>query len=107
MRCTGLAQKVGPRFGEFEVKKLRSPACTRQKNATFLPHIHGTWESYFSPSLYTSFAFICLCLFLLLIPSGRRPPHSPFIGSKNILPPLHQRFKSMSQVMTKDITICL
>ena len=27
------------------------PCCT-QENATFSPHIHETWESYFSPSLY-------------------------------------------------------
>ena len=33
-------------------EKLRLPACYRQKNATFSPHIHRTWEAYFSPSLY-------------------------------------------------------
>ena len=41
-----------PRFCENEVKKLRSPSCCRQEIATFSSQIHGTWEPYFSPSLY-------------------------------------------------------
>ena len=36
---------------------MRFPACCRQKNATFSPHIHGTWEAYFSPSLYEILLF--------------------------------------------------
>ena len=43
-----------PRFRENEVKKLRFPAYCRQENATFSPHIHRTWEPYFSPPLYVS-----------------------------------------------------
>ena len=31
---------------------MRSSVCCRQENATFSPHFHGTWEAYFSPSLY-------------------------------------------------------
>ena len=38
---------------EYVDKKLRSPACCRHKNAIFSPHIHGTWEPYFSPPLYS------------------------------------------------------
>ena len=40
-----------PRFCENDMKKLRSPACCRQENATFSPHIHRTWEAYFCRSL--------------------------------------------------------
>ena len=32
---------------------MRSSACCRQENATFLLDIHGTWEAYFSMSLYS------------------------------------------------------
>ena len=28
--------------------------CCRQENATVSPHIHKTWEGYFSPALYTN-----------------------------------------------------
>ena len=31
---------------------MRSPACSRQKNATFYPHILGTWGPWISRSLY-------------------------------------------------------
>ena len=31
---------------------MRSPACSRQDNAIFPPHIHGTWGPPFRPSLY-------------------------------------------------------
>ena len=34
------------------MKKLRSPACGKQENAIFPPHIHGTWGPPFRPSLY-------------------------------------------------------
>ena len=30
------------RFREYKPKKLRYPACNRQENAMFSPHIHGT-----------------------------------------------------------------
>ena len=46
---------MDPRFCEYEVKKLRSPVCSRQENAIFLPHIqyiHGTWGPPFRTSLY-------------------------------------------------------
>ena len=43
---------MDPRFGEYEVKKLRSPACSRQENAIFPLHIHGTLGPPFSASLY-------------------------------------------------------
>ena len=43
---------MDPRFREYEVKKLRSPACSRQENAMFSLHIHGIWGSPFRPSLY-------------------------------------------------------
>ena len=33
--CTGTGKSMLPRFCEYEVKKLRSPACCRQNNATF------------------------------------------------------------------------
>ena len=49
---TGVHFMVRSGFREYEVKKLRSHACSRQKNATFSPHIHGTWGPPFSPSLY-------------------------------------------------------
>lgn len=41
-----------PRFCEYEMKELRSPACSRQENANFPPQIHRTWEANFCPSLY-------------------------------------------------------
>ena len=41
-------------FREYEEEKLRSPAWYRQENANFSPHIHGTWEANFCPSLYTA-----------------------------------------------------
>ena len=44
---------MDPRFGEYEVKKLRSPACSRQENAIIPLHIHGTWDPPFSASLYS------------------------------------------------------
>ena len=47
--------KVRSRFCEYEVKKLRSLACSRQENAVFSPYIHRTWEAYFSPSLYVCY----------------------------------------------------
>ena len=34
------------------MKKLCSPACSKQENATFSPHIHGTWGPPFRQSLY-------------------------------------------------------
>ena len=43
---------MDPRFCEYEVKKLRSPACSRQENAIFPPHIHTTWLKPFSGTLY-------------------------------------------------------
>ena len=39
---------------KYESKKLCSPACSRQENAIFSPHIHRTWEAYFCRSLYFS-----------------------------------------------------
>ena len=47
-----------PRFCEYDVKKVRSPTCSRQEHAIFLPHILRTWEAYFSPSLYLGVQFI-------------------------------------------------
>ena len=47
-----------PRFREYEVNKLRSPACSRLVNAIYSPHIHRTWEAYFSPSLYVILAYL-------------------------------------------------
>ena len=32
---------VSSGFREYEVKKLRFPACSGQENATFPPHVHG------------------------------------------------------------------
>ena len=49
--CTGVGSIMVPRFREYEVKKFRSCACSRQEYAIFYPHIHKTWEPYFSPSL--------------------------------------------------------
>ena len=40
--CTGMHFMVRSGFCEYEVKKLRSPACSRQENAIFPPHINGT-----------------------------------------------------------------
>ena len=34
-----MAQKVDPRFREYEEEKLRSPAYCKQENTTFTPHI--------------------------------------------------------------------
>ena len=51
-QSTGVRFMVRSGFREYEVKKLRSPACSRQENAMFPPHIHGTWGSPFRPSLY-------------------------------------------------------
>ena len=42
---TGVHFMVRSRFREYEVKKLRSPACSRQENAIFPCHIHGTWSA--------------------------------------------------------------
>ena len=46
---------VCSRFREYEVKKLRPPACSRQQNAMFPPHVHGTWSAPLSPPLYILF----------------------------------------------------
>ena len=35
-------------------EKLRSPACSRQENAIFPPHIQVTWRPPFRPSLYVN-----------------------------------------------------
>ena len=51
INLTGLDKKTGPRFREYEEKKLRSPACSRKENVIFSPHIHGTWGLYFSQAL--------------------------------------------------------
>ena len=40
--CTGLGFITSNRLREYEVKKLRSPACSRLENAIFLPCIHAT-----------------------------------------------------------------
>ena len=50
---------------------MHSPACCRLEKATFSPHIHRTWEAYFSPFLYLfpKYIFSLLCKILLhLIP---------------------------------------
>ena len=51
-----MALKVDSRFCEYEVKELRSPACSRQVNAIFPPHNHKTLSPPISirPSLYTT-----------------------------------------------------
>ena len=49
---TGTGKSMLPRVCEYEVEKLRSPACSRQQNAIFQPCIHRTWEAYFCRSLY-------------------------------------------------------
>ena len=54
---TGMDLNTLPRFYEYTVKKLRSTACSRQKNAISSSHIHRTWEAYFSPCLYTNIPF--------------------------------------------------
>ena len=41
---TGMHNMVRSWFREYELKKLRSPACSRQENAVYHPHIHGTWS---------------------------------------------------------------
>ena len=43
---------VRSRFREYEVKKLRSPACSRQKNTTFSPHFLRAWVLWICQSLY-------------------------------------------------------
>ena len=48
---TGLGKKAPARFGELEVKKLRSAACCRQENVIFPPHIPQTWPEPFSRAL--------------------------------------------------------
>ena len=40
--CTGLGFIISHWLCEYEVKNLRSPACSRIKNAIFSPHIHAT-----------------------------------------------------------------
>ena len=42
---TGVHFMVRSGFREYDVKKLRSPACSRQENATFPTHIHRTWSA--------------------------------------------------------------
>ena len=49
---------------------MRSSACCRQKKAIFSPHIHGTWEPYFSQPLYIT--FICNLFLVLLRPGPRQ-----------------------------------
>ena len=39
---TGVDFMVRSGFREYEEEKLHFPACCRQENATFSPHIHGT-----------------------------------------------------------------
>ena len=39
-------------FHEYEVKKLRSPACSREEIAIFPPHIHGTQSAPLSAPQY-------------------------------------------------------
>ena len=51
-RVQGSANLRGPGSEKMRIKKLRSFACSRQENAIFSPHIHRTWETCFSPSLY-------------------------------------------------------
>ena len=42
---TGVDFMLRSGFREYEVKKLRTPACSRQQNAIFPPHLHGTWSA--------------------------------------------------------------
>ena len=42
MSFTGVHFVVRSGFRKYEEDKLRSPACCRQENATFSPHIYGT-----------------------------------------------------------------
>ena len=49
--CTGVYFMVRSGFHEYEEEKLSSPAFSRQENATFLPHIHGTRSAPISASL--------------------------------------------------------
>ena len=75
-----MAQKVDPRLCEYEVKKLRSPACSGQENAILPPYIHKTWGPPFRPFLYyptflrTSMKLEC---FFSLLDTGRRPLFPP------------------------------
>ena len=39
---TGLGYITSHRLREYEIKKLRSPACCRQENEIFSPHSHAT-----------------------------------------------------------------
>ena len=39
---TGAGNITSHRLREYEVKKLRPPACCSQENAIFAPHIHAT-----------------------------------------------------------------
>ena len=45
--------KTGPSYMNVRRKKLRSPACSRQKNAIFSLLIHGTWGPFLADS--------CIC----------------------------------------------
>ena len=51
---TRTGKSMLPMFCEYEVKKLRSSACSRLENTIFSPHIHTTWEAYFCRSLYSA-----------------------------------------------------
>ena len=42
---TGLHSIMRSGLREYEVKKLRSPTCSRQENTIYPPHIHGTWSA--------------------------------------------------------------
>ena len=50
----GSAKRLRPGLVNMRRKKLRSPACCRQENAIFSPHVHQTWPKPFSGALYTS-----------------------------------------------------
>ena len=43
--CTGVHINVRSGFCQYEEERLRSPACSRQQNAIFPPHFHGTWSA--------------------------------------------------------------
>ena len=47
-------------FCDYEVKEMRSPACSRQESAIFPPQIHGTRSAPYSAPLYAR----CDSLFL-------------------------------------------
>ena len=55
---TGAENITSHRLCEYEVKKLCSPACSRQLNAIFPPLIHLTLPEPFSGALYN----ICLAI---------------------------------------------